>query len=90
MANVNAAYESLYADLNGLRVIHNDLHHDNIKVCRGILYPLDFEDTCWGFPVQGHRNGVQRTLMDDTAQDTYPALRAAFSVQGYENIGSWP
>ena len=40
MANVNAAYESLYVDLNGLRVIHNDLHHDNIKVCRGILYPL--------------------------------------------------
>ena len=27
--------------------------------------------------------------MDDTAQDTYPTLRAAFR-QGYENIGSWP
>lgn len=88
MANVNAAYESLYADLNGLHVIHNDLHHDNIKVCRGILYPLDFEDTCWGFPVQDIETAF-RDLMDDTAQDTYPALRAAFR-QGYESIGSWP
>ena len=76
MVNVNAEYESLYADLNG------------IKVCRGILYPLDFEDTCWGFPVQDIATAF-RDLMDDTAQDAYPALRAAFR-QGYESIGSWP
>ena len=61
MANVNAAYESLYADLNGLRVIHNDLHHDGGKVCRGILNPLDFEDTVLGISSARHRNGVQMT-----------------------------
>ncbi len=34
------------------QVIHDDLWHDNIHLYRGGLYPLDFEDTCWGYPVQ--------------------------------------
>lgn len=34
------------------------------------------EDTCWGFPVQDIATAF-RDLMNDTAQDAYPALRAA-------------
>ena len=88
MEKVSEVHETCYSDTVGLRVIHNDLHHDNIKVCRGRLYPLDFEDTCWGYPVQDIATAF-RDLMADTATDVYPALRAAFR-DGYESSTSWP
>jgi Ser/Thr protein kinase RdoA (MazF antagonist) len=88
MARDEAAHRTLYSDPVGLRVIHNDLHHDNIKVSRGRLYPLDFEDTCWGYPVQDIATAL-RDLMVDTPADVYPRLRAAYR-QGYESIAPWP
>ncbi|MBT4499369.1 MAG: phosphotransferase, partial [Gemmatimonadetes bacterium] len=36
---VDAAFAQRYADPAGFRVIHNDLHHDNINLYRGRLYP---------------------------------------------------
>jgi Ser/Thr protein kinase RdoA (MazF antagonist) len=49
---VEDVISSLYADRSGLRVIHNDLHQWNVKVYRGRLHALDFEDLMWGYPVQ--------------------------------------
>jgi Ser/Thr protein kinase RdoA (MazF antagonist) len=85
---VAAAFESLYANPRGLRVIHNDLHHENIMLYRGRLHPLDFEDTIWGYPVQDIAMALQ-DLMGDVAPDEYDPLLAAFR-RGYESLSAWP
>jgi Ser/Thr protein kinase RdoA (MazF antagonist) len=36
------AVAAIYADPTGRRVIHSDLHHENVKVHQGRLRPLDF------------------------------------------------
>jgi Ser/Thr protein kinase RdoA (MazF antagonist) len=78
----------LYADPAGLRVIHNDLWHGNIKVHQGRLHPLDFEDTIWGYPVQDIAMALQ-DLMVDVERDAYAPLQIAFR-RGYESVCSWP
>jgi len=85
---VERAFARLYADPTGLQVIHNDLWHGNIKVFRGKLYPFDFEDTVWGYPVQDIAMALQ-DLMMDTAPDAYEPLAHAFR-QGYESRAAWP
>jgi len=85
---VRAAFAGRYAEPAGLRVIHNDLHHDNIKVDRGHLRPLDFEDTVWGYPVQDIAMALQ-DLMMDVAPDAYDPLQDAFRA-GYERLCPWP
>jgi Ser/Thr protein kinase RdoA (MazF antagonist) len=87
-SRVRAAFADRYADPAGLRVIHNDLHHDNIKVDRGRLRPLDFEDTIWGYPVQDIAMALQ-DLMTDVPPDAYEPLQDAFRA-GYERIRPWP
>ena len=77
-----------FADPTGLRVIHNDLHHDNIKVDRGRLRPLDFEDTIWGYPVQDIAMALQ-DLMMDVPPGAYEPLQDAFRA-GYERMCPWP
>ena len=61
---VGQAFVDLYADREGPRVIHNDLWHDNIMLYRGRLYPFDFEDTIWGYPVQDIAMSLQDLMMD--------------------------
>jgi Ser/Thr protein kinase RdoA (MazF antagonist) len=85
---VEAAFDARYADPVGLRVIHNDLWHDNIKVDRGRLRPLDFEDTLWGYPVQDIAMAFQ-DLVTEVPADDYEAYREAFR-EGYEREGVWP
>lgn len=87
-AKVNKAFEHLYADPTGLRVIHNDLWHDNIKIHHGRLHPFDFEDTIWGYPVQDIAMAVQ-DLMVDVKPDEFEALQCAFR-KGYESRCAWP
>ena len=82
---VETAIEGLYADRRGLRVLHYDLHQWNIKVFRGKLYPIDFEDLMWGHPVQD----IAITLYYLQGYEQYPALRAAFR-RGYTRHSSWP
>jgi Ser/Thr protein kinase RdoA (MazF antagonist) len=84
---VDDAYRQLYAS-PGLRVIHHDLWHDNIHLHRGHLYPLDFEDTVWGYPVQDIAMALQ-DLMDDTPPEAFEPLQAAFR-RGYESLLPWP
>ena len=88
MAAVREAFERLYADPTGLQVIHNDLHHENIKIDRGRLRPFDFEDTIWGYPAQDIAMALQ-DLMMDVAPDAFEPLQRAFR-DGYERRRPWP
>lgn len=87
---VQAAFADLYADPTSLRVIHNDLHQENVKVWRGRLRPLDFEDAIWGYPVQD----IAMTFGDllfftELSSSEYQAVRAAFQ-RGYTSHSPWP
>ena len=82
--------ESAYAviDRSDLRVIHCDLWHDNIKLYRGVLHPLDFEDTVWGF--RAHDIAMAMLdLLEDTDEGRYPVLLEAFR-RGYQVHLAWP
>jgi Ser/Thr protein kinase RdoA (MazF antagonist) len=85
LQRAEAVIDRLYADTRGLRVIHNDLHQWNVKVYRGKLYALDFEDLMWGFPVQD----IAITLYYFQGYDQYPELRKAFE-RGYTSRNEWP
>jgi Ser/Thr protein kinase RdoA (MazF antagonist) len=87
-AVVEQAFARLYADPVGVRVIHNDLWHDNIKIYRGQLHPFDFEDTVWGYPVQDIAMALQDLMMDVEA-DAFEPLQAALR-EGYESLAPWP
>ena len=84
--HVEGAYAAV--DRSDLRVIHCDLWHDNIKLHQGVLHPLDFEDTVWGF--RAHDIAMAMLdLLDDTGEECYPRLLAAFR-RGYESLLAWP
>lgn len=85
LQRAEAAIELLYTDRTGLRVIHNDLHHWNVKVYRDKLYAVGFEDLMWGFPVQD----IAITLYYFQGHEAYPVLREAFT-QGYASRSPWP
>ncbi len=87
-AQVKEAFAQLYLDTASIQVIHNDLHHDNINIYHGNLYPLDFEDTIWGYPVQDIAMALQ-DLMTDVAPDKFESYQNAFRA-GYESCKKWP
>ncbi len=83
---VETAYASL--DRDDLRVIHCDLWHDNIKVHKGVLYPIDFEDTVWGF--RAHDIAMAMLdLLETVGEDRYEVLLRAFR-RGYTAELAWP
>ena len=88
LEKVHDAFTRRYADPSGLCVIHNDLHHENIKIYRGHLYPFDFEDTVWEYPVQDIAMALQ-DLMVDVGPEAFDPLQLAFR-EGYESSGIWP
>lgn len=84
--HVESAYAAI--DRSDLRVIHCDLWHDNIKLHRGVLHPLDFEDTIWGF--RSHDIAMAMLdLLETTGEARYLELLAAFR-RGYEAHMAWP
>ena len=90
-----AGFQALYAgqeapsgSLQAPRLIHHDLWHGNIKVYRGRLFPLDFEDTVWGYPVQDIAMALQDLMLDVSPQD-YEPLADALRF-GYESRLDWP
>jgi Ser/Thr protein kinase RdoA (MazF antagonist) len=82
---VERVLEGLYAGGPSPQVLHYDLHQWNVKVYRGELYPFDFEDLMWGFPVQD----VAVSLYYYQRYDQYRALREAFQ-HGYSQLREWP
>ncbi len=78
------ALEHLYADKQGLRVIHADVHQGNVKLDNGVLQIFDFDDCAWGYPVQdiaismyylAYRPNVVE--LHETFLQSYRTLRAA-------------
>jgi Ser/Thr protein kinase RdoA (MazF antagonist) len=67
------------------RVLHGDLHQWNIRVSRGTLSPIDFEDLILGWPVQD----IAISLYYYQDEKDYPAKRNAFR-EGYCSVSSWP
>lgn len=84
IAWVQEAIERLQASGEPMRLIHDDLHQQNVLVHRGVLSPIDFEDTMWGWPVQD----IAATLYYFPASG-FQELRAAFQ-QGYTRRSPWP
>jgi Ser/Thr protein kinase RdoA (MazF antagonist) len=83
---VEAAYAAL--DRTDLRVIHCDLWHDNIKLHKGVLYPLDFEDTVWGFRVHDIAMAML-DLLETVGEERYAILLQSFR-RGYIAGLDWP
>ncbi len=75
-------------DRGDLRVIHCDLWHENIKLDRGRLRPVDFEDTIWGYRLHDIAMGML-DLLEDVGAARYAHLLAAFR-SGYERHLDWP
>ena len=90
IANVHQRVDVGYASLDpsDLRVIHADLHHDNIKIHRGVLCPFDFEDTVWGYRIHDIAMAML-DLWDQVNPPTYDRLLDAFH-RGYTTTSSWP
>lgn len=86
----NAELDRLYRNSEQPRVIHGDLHHENVIVNRGNLQPVDFEDVINGYPIQD----IALTFYDfryytDPARHDYGELSAAFQ-RGYTTRLPWP
>lgn len=84
IARAQEAIGRLQASGEPMRVIHGDLHQWNVRVYRGILSPIDFEDLMWGWPVQD----IATTLYYFLGPN-FQELRAAFR-QGYTHRSPWP
>lgn len=77
--------DELYADADGLRFLHLDMHTGNVVQQRGRLGVLDFDDSRWGYPVQDVGIALFY-LLDDP---DYVALRRCF-LQGYAAVRPLP
>jgi len=90
IADVHTQVDAAYADLDPAerRVIHGDLHHDNIKLHERTLCPFDFEDTISGFPIHDIAMAML-DLWDVVAPATYDRLLDAFQ-RGYTMTLPWP
>jgi Ser/Thr protein kinase RdoA (MazF antagonist) len=67
-----------------MRILHNDLHQWNVRIWRGRLSPIDFEDLMWGWPVQDIATTLYYHL-----NDSFSAMRDAFQ-EGYTRVSPWP
>ncbi len=82
---VQETIDRLETEGEPMRIIHGDLHPWNVRVARGVLSPIDFEDLMWGWPVQD----IATTLYYVQTEENYTELRAAFR-QGYQRVEDWP
>ncbi len=82
---VQEALERLYSSEREPVVIHNDLHQWNVKIYRGRVSALDFEDLMWGHAVQD----IAASLYYYQGYENYAKRSQAFK-RGYERFGKWP
>jgi len=80
-----SALDRLAACEEPMRILHNDLHQWNVRIYRGVLSPIDFEDLMWGWPVQD----IATTLYYFIDREDYPAQLKAFHA-GYTSLSPWP
>jgi Ser/Thr protein kinase RdoA (MazF antagonist) len=74
----------LIASGEPMRILHSDLHQWNVRVCRDVLSPIDFEDLMLGWPVQDIA-----TTFYYFPEGAFSALRDAFQ-DGYTRHADWP
>jgi len=74
----------LHVSREPMRILHGDLHQWNVRISRGVLSPIDFEDLMLGWPVQD----IATTLYY-FGGETYDRLRSAFK-SGYTIYNQWP
>jgi Ser/Thr protein kinase RdoA (MazF antagonist) len=67
------------------QILHGDLHQWNVLVDRNTLHPIDFEDCCWGFPVQDIAITFNYVLRDERYEQYFEAFRS-----GYVQQRPWP
>ncbi|MCB9135788.1 MAG: phosphotransferase [Anaerolineales bacterium] len=84
-ARVEQVLATLYASPRPPIVLHADLHAYNLRLHRGELAVLDFDDTSLGYPVQD----IAITYYYIQARPEYVALKEAFQA-GYESLRPWP
>ncbi|MBN1265909.1 MAG: phosphotransferase [Anaerolineales bacterium] len=82
---VQQEIDRLYNSAEPLSVLHGDLHQWNVKIYRGQLAVLDFEDLMWGYPIQDIGTTWMYFFEEPGAQE----LRRAYR-EGYERILPWP
>jgi Ser/Thr protein kinase RdoA (MazF antagonist) len=82
---VQQAIDLLKSSGEPMRLLHGDLHQENVRVFRGVLSPIDFEDLMWGWPVQDI--GTSLYYLQD--EESYPQLITAFKT-GYSTDLPWP
>ena len=83
---VEGAYASFSSD--DRLVIHCDLWHENVKLLRGRLAPIDFEDTILGY----REHDLAMALLDlaeEVPAARYPAL-VEHLIGGYEQVATFP
>ncbi|NUM44149.1 MAG: phosphotransferase [Anaerolineales bacterium] len=84
-ARVEGVLATLYAYPIPPLVLHADLHAYNIRVHRGGLAALDFDDCSIGYPVQD----IAITYYYVQSHPEYLALKDAYQA-GYESLRPWP
>jgi Ser/Thr protein kinase RdoA (MazF antagonist) len=67
------------------RMIHNDLHQDNVLVTKDGLVVIDFDDALLGHPVQD----IGVTFWNLREEPAFASLKDAFR-RGYERVAPWP
>jgi Ser/Thr protein kinase RdoA (MazF antagonist) len=67
------------------RVLHADLHDENLFVDGGVVRVLDFDDSLIGWPVQD----LGITWFALAGRDDFRSLAATFR-EGYERAATWP
>ena len=83
---VVSAYEAMPPE--ELQVIHCDLWHENVKLHRGVLCPIDFEDTILGY--REHDIAMAwLDLAEEVPTEAYTRFVDAFTA-GYERVAPFP
>ncbi len=83
--HIQADLDALYAASGPAHILHADLHQSNVRLDRGVMSVLDFDDCLFGHFVQDA--GI--TFYYIQAHPDNEALRSAYRV-GYESRRPWP
>lgn len=85
LSRVEEGLGRLYQQPEPPRILHADLHQWNLKLWKGRLAVLDFDDCALGYPVQD----LAISLYYFQQSPHYPVLREALR-RGYETLSEWP
>jgi len=82
---VQNVIDELHAGDQKPLVIHADLHQWNLRIFRGRVGAIDFEDLMWGYPLQD----IAITFYYLQRREDYANLHGAY-MKGYQTEREWP